>query len=242
MKAVILCAGRGERLRPLTNNIPKVMIPIGGKPLLERHIEHFSKFGIKNFFINLHYLPNIIKNHFRDGGRLGVKITYSYENSLLGTGGVLTKFKEKLNERFILLYGDVFSLLNIYKLERFHIGKKSKLTIVVRETDHPRDSDLVESDVNKKVKNLFFKPHAMIPRKFFGISAIYLVEPDILGILPKKTPFDFAQDFLPQILKEGFPIFCYNTEEFIKDIGTKERYEAVLKKIKHDNFKNSSSN
>src|SRR3989344_6393127 len=105
MQAVILSAGVGTRLRPLTNTLPKVMVPIQGKPLLQWHIEHVRKFGIREILINLHYLPNIITDYFKDGEKFGVKIIYSYEEKLLGSGGALLPFKRFITDTFFLLYG-----------------------------------------------------------------------------------------------------------------------------------------
>lgn len=228
MQVVILSAGEGTRLRPLTNTIAKVMVPINGKPLLEWSIEHLKKFGIKEFFINLHYLPDSITKYFGDGKKFGVKITYSNEEKLLGTGGALTNFKPFLNQTFLVLYGDVFTTLNVDNLLKFHLKNKADGTIVVRKTDHPQDSDLVDIGKGQKVKNFYFKPHKEIPNTQYGLTAIYLFNPEALRLLPKRVPFDLARDFLPILLKHKKRLFCYNTDEFIRDIGTVERYQKVI--------------
>lgn len=228
MQAVILSAGEGVRLRPITNTIAKVMVPLEGKPLLEWQIEYLKKFGIKEFFINLHYLHDSITKYFGNGSKFGVKIIYSNEEKLLGTGGALTNFKPFLNQTFLVLYGDVFTALNINNLLKFHLDKKADCTTVVRKTDHPQDSDLVDIGNIQRVEKLYFKPYKKVPNVEYGLTAIYLFNPEALQLLPKRVPFDLARDFLPILLKHKKRLFCYNTDEFIEDIGTIERYQKVI--------------
>ena len=115
-QVVILSAGLGIRLKPITNTIPKPMLPLLNKPMLQWNIEQFKKYGINEFFINLHYLPEVIKNYFGDGSKLGVKITYSFEPEILGTAGALKRFKDKLDKVFFLIYGDILSLVDYTKM------------------------------------------------------------------------------------------------------------------------------
>lgn len=226
MQAVILSAGKGTRLSPLTKSMPKVMVPIKDKPLLEWHIEHLKKFGIKEIFINLHYLPDAITGYFKDGKKFGVRIFYSYEKNLLGTGGGVSQFREKLHGTFFLLYGDVFTNINIKKLYDFHLAKKADVTMVVSKTDHPQDSDLVSFFPDCRLNKLYFKPHRRLPETPFSLSAVYMINTSVLPNLSKK-PFALEKDFLAKLHKQGGSIFCYKTEELVKDIGTPERYEFV---------------
>lgn len=233
MQAVILSAGEGTRLHPLTKNMPKVMVPIQGKPLLQWHIEHLKKFGINEIFINLHYLPNSITDYFKNGEDFGVKITYSYEKNLLGTGGALTQFKKKLNGTFFLLFGDVFTDINVAKLYDFHQTKKAQVTVVVTKTDHPVDSDLASFFPDMHLKKFHFKPHKRLPETSFGLSGIYMIESSVLSMLPDQ-PSGLEKDFLSKLDKTGEPIFFYETQEFVKDIGTPERYEFVKTRLGND--------
>ena len=108
-QAGILCAGLGTRLRPFTDQIPKPMLPLLGVPMIEWNIKRFKQFGITEFFINLHYLPEVLKSYLGDGSRLGVRIHYHFEPELLGTAGGIKSFEDQLNEEFFLIYGDIFS-------------------------------------------------------------------------------------------------------------------------------------
>lgn len=232
MKAIILAAGKGTRLYPFTKTIPKVMIPFNGKPLLKLHIEHLKKNGIKDIYINLHYKPDYIKNYFRNGNILGVNITYSLEKELLGTAGALSNFRKHLTDRFVLLFGDLFTTLNFTKMEKFHVEKKASVTVAVHTTDHPKDSDLVSIGKNFRLKRIYSKPHQILPDTRLSMAAIYIFEPKCLDLLPHDVPLDLTQDFLPILMERNKRIFCYNTGEFIKDIGTPKRYKAVLELLK----------
>lgn len=230
MKAVILAAGLGTRMQAVFPNIPKVMLPIGGKPLLEWAITHLKKFGFNEIYINLHFLPEKIKNYFGDGEKFGVKITYSFEPEILGTAGALVNFKKYLNETFTVVYGDVLTTLDFGKFLKFHQQKKSQATLLVHQTDHPEDSDLVRIDNKGKIIKFYLKPHKK-PIKDTGLSsaAIYILEPEILKFLSEKVPSDFVHDFFPVLIKEKLRLFGYESTEFAKDVGTPKRYQDFQK-------------
>lgn len=228
MKAVILAAGLGTRMQKDFPNVPKVMLPIGGKPLLEYAILHLKKFGFNEIYINLHYLPDAIKNHFGNGQKFGVKITYSFEAEILGTAGALINFKEHLDETFSVIYGDEFTILKFDKFLRFHKEKKSQVSLLVHETDHPEDSNLVKVDKEGKIEKFHLKPHKKpILNTNLSSSPIYFIEPEVLKFLPKKLPSDFVGDFFPKLLENKVRLFGYWSEEYTKDMGTKNRYEEV---------------
>lgn len=227
MKAIILCAGKGTRLPEISSKMPKVMVDIAGKPLLQWQIEHLRDFGVTDIYINLHYLPDMIKGYFKDGKKFGVNITYSYEKILSGTGGALTYFRQFIDDTTLLIYGDVLNNINFKKLEKFHKEKKSILTAVVRNTDHPVDSDLVGINKDKCLINFYPKPHKSDIHSAYGLSAIYLFEASMLELLPRVKVFDFAKDFLPTLIAGNYPVYCFESKEFIMDIGTPERYKKI---------------
>lgn len=228
MKAVILAAGIGTRMQATFPGIPKVMLSIGGKPLLEQSINHLKKYDFRQIFINLHYFPEVIKEHFGNGKKIGVEIVYSFEPKLLGTAKALVNFKKYLTETFAVIYGDVFTTLDFSKMLKFHKTKKSQVTLLVHETDHPEDSDLVAIDKTARIYRFYISPHKKLPKDTnLSSAAIYLLEPEILKFLPKNKPADFLEDFFPILLKKGFRIFGYESSEYSKDIGTPARYEKV---------------
>lgn len=229
MQAIILAAGKGTRLYPLTKNTPKVMIDIAGKPLLEHQITHLKKYGIKNIFINLFTHPQSITEYFGDGKKLGVNIHYAYESALLGTAGALHNFKKKLKNHFFVLYGDVFVKVNLFKMLNFHKKMNSQFTLAVHKAKHPKDSDLVKTNKEGRVLRWLSVPHA----KKTGVNSagLYIINSRILDFLPATVPYDFAKDFIPFLLKK-IPVFAYHTSELIMDIGTKDRYNKLLNILK----------
>lgn len=235
MKAVILAAGLGTRMQKSFPNIPKVMIPIGGKPLLERSILHLKKYGFDEIYINLHYLPYKIKNYFGNGKKFGVKIIYSFEPQILGTAGALVNFKKYLTETFLVLYGDVFTILNLEKFLNFHRVKKGQATLLVHTTNHPEDSDLVKVNKEGRIVKFYLKPHKKpVADTDLSSAAIYDLEPEVLKFLPNKFSTDFLHDFFPILLKKDLKLYGYISEEYTKDIGAPERYrnlEEVYEKL-----------
>lgn len=231
MKVVILAAGLGTRMQKTFPQTPKSMLQISGKPLIQDQIEHLKKFGIKDFYINLHFQPEKIKDFLKDGSNLGVSITYSLEGKLLGTSGALNNFKNYLNETFIVLYGDIFTRVDFDKFLQFHKNKNAQASLLIHETDHPEDSDLVEIDNKNQIKNIYTSPRTQsISHTNFSSTAIYILEPDVLKFLPDGIS-DFMEDFFPLLLQKGIKITGYFSKDYSKDMGTPIRYATVQKDV-----------
>jgi len=226
-KAVILVGGRGERLRPLTDNLPKPMLEIDGKPILEHQIRLLKKYGIRDTVICGHYLFDKIKDYFGDGSAFGVKISYSKEESSLGTGGAIKKVDNFLDSTFLVLYGDIMFDMNILKLIMFHKNNNSLLTLVLHETDHPYDSDLIKTDGNKVTEIL--GKHVKDPPTRLAKTSLFVAEPAIFGFMSDGKS-DFESQTLPTLIKTN-RVFGYVTDEFIKDIGTIDRYDELKKRF-----------
>jgi len=232
MKAIVHCGGFGTRLKSLTRDTPKPMIELNGKPLLYWIIENLKKFDVTDICITLHYQPDKIKDYFKDGSDMNIKISYYLEKEPMGTGGSLIKMKDFIDhEDVIIAYGDVFSNINLEKLIKFHKNNKSMITAVIHKSTHPEDSDLVIIDNKMKLLEILKKPHKIIPNKPQNLAALYVINYKILEYLNKKGKFDIAHDLLPRLIKLNKSIFCYNTEELIMDVGTPERFEAAQKVI-----------
>lgn len=230
MKAIILAAGLGTRLLPLTKNKPKVMLEIGSKPLLWHQIEWLKKFGVREIGINLYHKPESIKKFFGDGQRFGVKIDYSLEKEILGTGGALLPFKKFLDKTFFLVYGDVFHRVDLKKLLAFHRRRKGLITLVSRTTDHPEDSDLIDRTHGGKVIKFHAKPHKKLPKtRLANTSAAYVVEPQALDYIPKGFA-DFDREIIVKLV-ETHPVYAYlkSDSEYVQDIGNPLRYQKVQK-------------
>ncbi len=218
MKTILLSAGLGERLRPITKNIPKVMVPLNKKPCLEYNIENLSRQGIREFLVNTHYLPEKIKEYFGDGSQYNAKITYSHEPVILGTSGALNNFKNELDDTFLVVYGDVISDINIQEALAVHRKNKAIATIIL---DGQRSQVGKGVVLKKKDKVLGFieKPEQEIEDGLIN-SGVYILEPSILERIPLGFS-DFGKDILPDLAREG-KVFCSEHLGYIFDIGTKE--------------------
>ncbi|OGK16418.1 hypothetical protein A2774_03100 [Candidatus Roizmanbacteria bacterium RIFCSPHIGHO2_01_FULL_39_12c] len=242
MQAVILSAGKGRRLYPLTKNLPKVMFDVDGKPLLEHHVLLLKKNIVKDIYINLYTYPERITSYFADGNEFGVKINYSREDTkksyrgplLLGSAGALHNFKKVLRNDFFVLYGDVFIRVNLRKMLAFHKNKNSLFTLAVHQAKHPEDSDLLTVDKNRKITEWIKTPHAK--KSGLNSAGLYILNEKVFDFLPEKVPFDFAHDFIPLLLKK-IPLYAYHTKELMMDIGTPERYNQLIAKIKDQKSK-----
>ena len=224
MKAFILAAGLGTRLRSLGLDVPKVMVPVGGKPLLEHHIELFKRQGIRELIVNLHYLPEKIVEHFGDGGKFGVKITYSPEPELLGTAGAVKKMEHELREgRFIVFYGDNLVSLNFAPLLESHRTRKALATIALYESPEPWTGGVAETDSSGRVLRFVEKPDRKQVSTNLISAGIFVIEPEVLDEIPAGQFCDFGKDVFPKLLTKGLPVYAMKPDAYIYDIGTPER-------------------
>lgn len=227
MKAIILSGGKGTRLAGILDDIPKSMVEIDGRPLLLRHIEKLRDTGVKEICITVGHLAKVITNYFKDGSKFNVNITYSFENNLLGTGGALVPIKNFITDDTMIIYADVVDEIDYLKMKKFHSKNKAVITAAVHPTTHPKDSDFIVYDQLFNMKKIYRKPHKYIPEDPIGLAALFIVNPNIKQFLTLTTPFDFAHDLIPFVLKRSGNIFCYNTPELIMDIGTPERLKEA---------------
>lgn len=231
-QAIILSAGFGTRLRPLTDKVPKVMVPLKGKPLLEWHIEQLKRHGIREFFVNLFYLPEVVRGYFGDGGKWDVKITYALEEpEIRGTAGGMKNFEGLLGENFFLIYGDIFSLMDYSRLAEIYASKpRPNLGMeLVCDTDHPEDSDLAEVDENMRFRRIYCKPHEVLPATRKGMSGIYIFHQDVMKYVPPGKYWEIDRQLLPEILGRGEAFYACEPAptDFYKDAGTIERYRQA---------------
>ncbi len=228
-QAVILCAGLGTRLRPLTDTIPKVMVPIAGRPLLERHLERLKGFGIEELFINLHYLPEIITDYCGDGSKWGVKIHYSFEPKILGTGGGIKQFEKDLGDNFLVVYGDMVSLIDYPKMIEEYFKKESPIgmTMVGDRSDRLDSFDLAEIGEGGKILKIYPKPHTKIPEHYKAFLAGHVLNKKMLSYIPAGVEYNLDHEAIPEAIAKGENFYAYETDEYMEDIGTLERYKKV---------------
>ncbi len=231
MKAFILAAGLGTRLRSLGLDLPKVMVPVGGKPLLEHHLALFKRQGIDEIILNLHYLPEKITDYFGDGSAFGVKITYSREPELLGTAGAVKKMeRELLDGTFLVFYGDNLVRVDFAPLIEFHRRRRALATVALFASPEPWTGGVVETDASGRVIRFVEKPDPKQVSTNLINAGIYVVEPPVLDMIPTGTLYDFGKDVFPQMLAANQPLYAMKPDAYIWDIGTPER----LAKAQHD--------
>ncbi len=222
MKAVILAAGKGERLGTITQEIPKPMIEIAGKPILEHNILMCKNNSIEEIFINLHHLPLIIKHYFGNGAQWGVRISYKYEPKLLGTAGAVNNFcKELLDMPFFVIYGDNYFDFDLHVLRQFHEEKQSDFTIALSKLDDISNSGIVELKNNGKIHRFIEKPINARNNNSWINAGIYFVEPIILNEI-KNGYADFGKDVIPLLIKNGYNIYGYKMKKNVLPIDTPE--------------------
>jgi NDP-sugar pyrophosphorylase family protein len=229
-RAVVLAAGEGTRLRPLTLTVPKAMVPIGGRPLIEHILAWLKSYGIAEVGINLHYLGQKIIACLGDGSSFGLKITYSHEDSLLGTAGG-TKRLESLfaGERFALVYGDILTDMNLSRMFEHHVRSGALATIALFTALHPHEVGIVEIDEQGRIISFTEKPAPGTEKGNLANGGIYLLEPEVLDYIPSSAPADFGFDIFPNLLKQGKPLYGYvlKPSDYLLDIGSLQKYKQA---------------
>lgn len=227
MIAVIIAGGKGKRLRPFTNSIPKPMIEIAGKPVLEHQILKLRKYGISEFWILTGYLGEVIEQYFRDGSNLGVNIHCIKETKALGTAGALKQLTNILHDDFIVFYGDIIFDMDLHTFIQFHNQKKGAASLVVQPTDHMEDCDLLEIDQKDRIVKILAKPRPFGCYENLNNAAFYILSKRVLDFIPNDIQSDLMKDVFPKMLSEKEKLFAYKTSEYIRDMGTLDRLEKV---------------
>jgi len=227
MKAVILCGGKGTRLGSIAAEIPKPMVRVGNKPVLEHQVELLKRYGINEILMLTGHMAEVIENYFGDGKNFGVSISYYRENVPLGTTGGLKEIEDKLDSDFLVLYGDVMVNMNLSRLIEFHKKKKAAATLVAHPNSHPYDSDILETDEDGRIIAIHPKPHEA-GRWYHNLvsAALYALSPNILKYIERGVKADFGRDIFPKIVDKE-RLYAYRTAEYLKDMGTPERLEEV---------------
>ncbi|MDP4179184.1 MAG: sugar phosphate nucleotidyltransferase, partial [Bacillota bacterium] len=224
MKAIIMAGGEGTRLRPLTCNIPKPMIPIMGKPVMEYIIELLKKNNITDIGVTLQYLPDEIINYFGDGKDWGVNIRYFIENTPLGTAGSVKNAEKFLDDTFIVISGDSLTDINLSKAIEYHNKKEALATLVIKEVDVPLDYGVVITDKNGAIQGFLEKPSWSEVFSDKVNTGIYILEPEVFTYYEKNQKIDFSNDLFPILLSNKKPLYGYVSQGYWCDIGNIEQF------------------
>ena len=229
MKVVIMAGGKGTRISTVASDIPKPMIKIEGIPVLEREIFCLKEQGFDDLIITVSHLGHIIMDYFGDGSSFGVHIEYFIEEQLLGNAGALFELKDKLTEDFLLLNADAIFDIDFNRIVAFHKEKGGLVTLFTHPNSHPYDSGLIIADKNGAVEQWLTKEDERPEFYQNRVNAgLHVVSPEILAIRPEGAKVDLDRQLLKPLAGTG-KMFCYDSPEYVKDMGTPDRYEAVCK-------------
>lgn len=231
MTGVILAGGFGTRLRPLTINIPKPMVPIANKPILLHTIKLLRKNGIKDLIIILYHQPELIKDYFKDGKNLGVKIDYIISDEDLGTCGAVNLAKENLKSDFLVISGDILTDFNISEIVEYHFKKNSVATITLTRVSNPLQYGIVITNKDGNIVKFLEKPSWGEVFSDTINTGIYVLNPKIFEFVPEKKEFDFSKNLFPILLNKKMPIFGYIASGYWKDIGNVKEYKLAHEDI-----------
>ncbi len=224
LKAIILVGGEGTRLRPLTFDIPKAMVPVLNRPFLEHTTAYLKKFGVKDVILALSYLPGSIQDYFGDDSGLRVQLTYSVESSPLGTAGAVKNVEQYLGSTFAALNGDVFTDLDIADMLAFHRHKGAKATIALTWVDNPCAFGVVETNSDGRVRRFIEKPSPDRVTTNWINAGIYILEPEVLEHVPAGSHYMFEKGLFPLLLELGDPVYGYPVSGYWLDMGPLEKY------------------
>lgn len=231
MKALILAAGGGTRLRPLTLTCPKPMLPVAGTPLLVHLFRWLRGQGITDVAINLHHLPEAITGYVGDGSRFGVVVTYSREDPILGSAGAAKKLEGFFDSTFLVVYGDMLLDVDLAPLVDLHRRSGAELTTGLMYTEDPASKGIAQLDAAGRVVRFVEKPKPGEIAGNLAAAGVYLVEPSVLRRVPPGVYYDFGHDLVPRLLAEGSLVFGRLLEGYLLDIGTPESYRRAQEDV-----------
>ncbi|TCJ85776.1 UNVERIFIED_ORG: mannose-1-phosphate guanylyltransferase/phosphomannomutase [Bacillus cereus] len=226
MKGVILAGGKGRRLRPLTCNTPKPMLPLLEKPVLEYNIELLRQHGIREIAITVQYMSTAIKQYFGDGSKWGVNLYYFEDSPPLGTAGSIKQAETFLDETFVVISGDALTDFQLSEGITFHEQKKRMVTMFVKEVENPLSFGLVVMSKEQEVTRYIEKPSWNEVVSNIVNTGIYIMEPEIFSYIPPREFFDFSQDVFPLLANKN-ALFAYLSEGYWLDIGTFDQYRQA---------------
>ncbi|MDT8861734.1 sugar phosphate nucleotidyltransferase [Alkalihalobacillus sp. MEB130] len=231
MKGVIMAGGKGTRLRPLTCNVPKPMVPLIQKPVMQYSIELLKKYGITEIAVTVQYLSNVIKDYFGDGSKFGVKLHYFEETTPLGTAGSVKQAEEFLDEPFVVVSGDALTDFNLQSGISFHEQNDSLVTIFMKQVECPLEFGVIMTDERDRIVRFLEKPSWSEVFSDTVNTGIYIMNPEIFSYIKEDTVVDFSKDVFPQLLADQSPLFGYAAEGYWSDIGNLKQYRQAQSDI-----------
>src|SRR5579862_4205843 len=227
MKAVVMAGGEGTRLRPLTSNQPKPLVPIVGKPCMEHILELLKRHGFEDVIVTVAFLPQAIRSYFGSGESLGIDIGYSVEESPLGTAGSVKRAAGRLDDTFLVISGDALCDVDLTALVAAHREKQASVTIGLKSVENPLEFGIVVTDEDGRVERFLEKPSWGQVFSDTINTGIYVLEPEVLKHIPKNRPYDFSKELFPLLLEMGRPIYGHVLDGYWQDIGNLEQFRQA---------------
>ena len=227
MKAVVMAGGEGTRLRPLTSNQAKPMVPIVGKPCMEHILELLRKHGFNDVIVTVAFLPQAIRGYFGDGDALGIEMSYSVEESPLGTAGSVRLAADQLDEPFIVISGDALCDIDLGNLVASHFESKAAVTIGLVSVENPLEFGIVVTDEDGRIERFLEKPSWGQVFSDTINTGIYVLDPEVLRHVPTDRPYDFAKDLFPLLLEMGRPLHGCILDGYWQDIGNLDQFRQA---------------
>ncbi|MGZ4408098.1 MAG: sugar phosphate nucleotidyltransferase, partial [Gaiellaceae bacterium] len=227
MKAVVMAGGEGTRLRPLTSNQPKPMVPVVGKPCMEHILELLREHGMGEVIVTVAFLPQAIRSYFGQGETLGMEIGYSVEESPLGTAGSVRLAGKQLDETFLVISGDALCDVDLSALVAFHKEKGAAVTIGLKSVENPLEFGIVVTDEEGRIERFLEKPSWGQVFSDTINTGIYVIEPEVLRHVPTDRPYDFSKELFPLLLEMGRPLYGMVCDGYWQDIGNLDQFRQA---------------
>ncbi len=224
MKAVIMAGGEGTRLRPLTSNQPKPLMPLANRPMMEHIVRLLKAHGFEDIVVTLAFLPQTIRTYFGDGAEFGVRMVYATEETPLGTAGSVRNARAQLDEPFLVISGDVLTDIDLSELVAVHERKGSLATLALKSMENPLEFGIVITREDGSIERFLEKPTWGQVFSDTVNTGIYVCDPAVFDYIPEGEQVDFSGDVFPGLLADGKPIFGHIAEGYWEDVGTLEAY------------------
>ncbi|HUS62512.1 MAG TPA: NDP-sugar synthase, partial [Acidimicrobiales bacterium] len=227
MKAVIMAGGEGTRLRPLTSNLPKPMMTLANRPMMEHIVGLLRQHGFDDIVVTVAFMANNIRSYFGDGSEFGVRMVYATEQTPLGTAGSVRNAMDELDERFLVISGDVLTDIDLRKVVDFHEERGALATIALKAMENPLEFGIVITRDDGSIVRFLEKPTWGQVFSDTINTGIYVLEPEIFDFIPEGRAVDFSEEVFPALLEQERPLFGYVAEGYWEDVGTLEAYVSA---------------
>ena len=225
MKAMILAAGVGSRLDPLTRNLPKPLVPIVNKPVMEHIVELLARHDFSEIMVNLHYHGDQIESYFGDGSRWGVHIQYSHEDRLWGDAGGVKRCEQFFDDTFVVIGGDDLADIDIRRVVNYHRDHKAMCTIALSLVDDPAEYGIVLTNERGRITRFLEKPKGEVIFSNTANTGLYVLDPEIFELIPKRVVYGFGNNVFPLLLDQKRRFYGYLTSSYWRDVGNLKQYQ-----------------